>query len=110
MFGNSLKVEFKSKLQIKTPNTSLNKLYKTAIFDFENYGVLTFKIKKFFEKRLQNPKFVLFQESAICSRNACRMRTCKILKRCVFWRFKQNIAKKYVVNFFTCNLRKFYTS
>ena len=46
MVGNSLKNEFYSESQIKTPNTSLIKFYKTAIFDFQNYGVLIFNIKK----------------------------------------------------------------
>ena len=51
MFGILLKIEFKSKLQIKH-QTPLTKLYKTAIFDFQDYGFLIFKISKnnFLEK------------------------------------------------------------
>ena len=48
MFGSSLNfakfVKFKNKLQIKTPETSLNMFQKIAMLDFQNYGVLIFKM------------------------------------------------------------------
>ena len=83
MFGNSLKlvkfVNFKKKLQTKTPKTSLHMFQKTALLDFQNYGFLIFKnVKKdFFRKWLKNPKFCEIQKNYNILKDVCWKRMLK---------------------------------
>ena len=72
MFGNSLKlvkfVNFKKKLQIKTPKTSLHMFQKTALLGFHNYGFFDIqKCKKdFLGEWLKIQNFVKFRKITIC--------------------------------------------